>query len=60
MKKSYSSLSNAEFVALVRRAVQQEKTVEPKASTLQLLKNMARNYRTMPQLPEELQGYVLS
>ena len=60
MKKSYSSLSNTEFATLVRKAVRQEKTVEPKASTLQFLKNLARNYRTIPQVPEELQGFVLS
>ena len=60
MKKSYSSLSNAEFATLVRKAVRQEKPVEPKASTLQFLKSLARNYRTIPQVSDELQGYVLS
>ena len=60
MKKSYSSLSDTEFATLVRKVVRQEKAVEPKASTLQFLKNLARNYRTIPQMPEELQGYVLS
>ena len=44
----------------MRKAVRQEKVVEPKASTLQFLKNLARNYRALPQVPEELQGYVLS
>ena len=34
--------------------------MEPKASTLQFLKDLARNYRAMPQVPEGLQGYVLS
>ena len=60
MKKSYSSLSNTEFATLVRKAVRQEKMMGPKASTLQFLKKLARNYRTIPQMPEELQGYVLS
>lgn len=60
MKKSYTSLSNTEFAALVRKSVRQEKKVEPKESTLQFLKNLARNYRIVPQVPEELQGYVLS
>ena len=60
MKKSYTSLSNTEFAALVLKSVRQEKQVEPKASTLQFLKNLARNYRIVPQVPEELQGYVLS
>lgn len=60
MKKSYTSLSNTEFAALVRKAVRQEKVVEPKESTLQFLKNLARNYRIVPKVPEDLQGYVLS
>ena len=60
MKKSYTSLSNTEFAALVRKSVRQEKKVEPKESTLQFLKNLTRNYRIVPQVPEELQGYVLS
>lgn len=60
MKKNYTSLSHTEFTALVRRAVRQEKTVAPKASTLQFLKTLARNYRIVPQVPEELQEYVLS
>ena len=60
MKKSFTSLSNTEFAALVRRTVRQEKTIEPKASTLQFLKDFARNYRAVPQAPEELCGYVLS
>ena len=60
MKKHFTSLTNSEFAALVRRTVRQEKEVEPKTSTLQLLKDFARNYRVVPQVPEELQGYVLS
>ena len=60
MKKTITSLTNTEFTALVRRTVRQEKMVEPKASTLQFLKDLARNYRVVPQVPEELQGYVLS
>ena len=60
MKKHLTSLTNSEFAALVRRTVRQEKMVEPKASTLQFLKDLARNYRVVPQVPEELQGYVLS
>ena len=60
MKKHFTSLSNTEFAALVRKAVRQEKAVEPKETTLQLLKNLARNYRAIPQVPEELCGYVLS
>lgn len=60
MKKNYASISNTEFAALVRKAVCQEKAVVPKTSTLQFLKNLARNYRVIPQMPDELQGYVLS
>ena len=60
MKKNYASISNTEFAALVRKAVRQEKTVVPKTSTLEFLKNLARNYRVIPQMPDELQGYVLS
>lgn len=60
MKKDYTSLSNTEFAALVRKYVRQEKIIAPKESTLQFLKNLARNYRIVPQMPEELQGYVLS
>ena len=60
MKKNFTSLSNTEFAALVRKAVRQDKVVKPKESTLQFLKNLARNYRVVPQVPEDLQGYVLS
>ena len=60
MKKHLTSLTNSEFAALVRRTVRQEKTVEPKTSTLQFLKDLARNDRVVPQVPDGLQGYVLS
>lgn len=60
MKKNYTSLSNIEFAALVCKAVRQEKAVSPKESTLQFLKSIARNYRVVTQVPDELQGYVLS
>lgn len=60
MEKKSTSLTNLEFAALVRKAVRQEKAVSPKESTLQFLKKIARNYRIVPQVPEELQGYVLS
>ncbi len=60
MKKTFTSLSNVEFAALVRKAVRQEQTVEPKESTLQFLKNLARNYRASERMPNGLQGYVLS
>ena len=60
MKKNYTSLSDNEFAALVRKAVSQEKEMAPKESTLQFLKNLARNYRIVPKVPDELQGYVLS
>ena len=60
MKKSFTSLTNTEFTALVRKAVRQEKVVEPKESTLQFLKGFARNYRAIPQTSEGLCGYVLS
>ena len=60
MKKSFTSLAHTEFTALVRKAVRQEKTIAPKESTLQFLKSLARNYRAVSQVPEELQGYVLS
>lgn len=60
MKKNFTSLSNTEFAALVRKAVRQEQKVEPKESTLQFLKNLARNYRASERIPEDLRGYVLS
>ena len=60
MEKKSTSLTNMEFAALVRKAVRQEKAVSPKESTLQFLKKIARNYRIVPQVPEELQGYALS
>ena len=60
MKKHFTSLSNTEFAALVCKSVRQEELVTPKVSTLQFLKNLARNYRIVPQLPEDLQGYVMS
>ena len=60
MKKTITSLTNTEFAALVRRTVRQEKPVAPKTATLQFLKDLARNYRVIPQVPEDLQGYVLS
>ena len=60
MEKKSTSLTNMEFAALVRKADRQEKAVSPKESTLQFLKKIARNYRIVPQVPEELQGYVLS
>ena len=60
MEKKSTSLTNMEFAALVRKAVRQEKAASPKESTLQFLKKIARNYRIVPQVPEELQGYVLS
>lgn len=60
MNKRFTSLSNSELAALVRTIVRKEKTVEPKESTLLFLKNLARNYRVVERMPEELQGYVLS
>lgn len=60
MKKKSTSLSNTEFAALVRKAIRQEQKVEPKESTLQFLKNLARNYRATERMPDDLQGYVLS
>ena len=60
MKKHFTSLSNIEFAALVRKSVRQEEIVAPKVSTLQFLKDLARNYRVVSQLPENLQGYVMS
>lgn len=60
MKRNFTPLSNTEFAALVRKAIRQEKEVEPKESTLQFLKKLARNYRAEGSMPENLQGYVLS
>lgn len=60
MRKDFTPLSNTEFVVLVRKAVRQEKVAEPKESTLQFLKKLARNYRAAGTIPEDLQGYVLS
>lgn len=60
MKNSLTPLSNTEFAALVRKAVRQEKVAEPKESTLQFLKKLARNYRAVGTTPEDLQGYMLS
>lgn len=60
MNRNSTPLSNVEFAALVRKVVSQEKEVKPKDSTLQFLKKLARNYRTIESMPEGLQGYVLS
>jgi len=59
MKKKITSLSHTEFAVLVRRVVRQEEPMEPKESTLQFLKTLARNYRASERMPEGLQGYVL-
>ena len=32
---------------------------QPSEKTLDFLRNLARNYRTMPQLPQGLQGIIL-
>lgn len=60
MNNDSTLFSTSEFVALVRKAVKQEKTRQPKESIVALLKNFAYNYRADVSMPEDLQGYVLS
>lgn len=60
MKRRFTPLTDTELAVLVRKAIRQDKAVEPKESTLQFLKNLAHNYRAVPHVSDELQGYVLS
>ena len=60
MNNDSTLFSTSEFVALVRKAVKQEKTRQPIESIVVLLKNFAYNYRADVSMPEDLRGYVLS
>ncbi len=60
MDKKFTLLSTTEFASLVRKAIKQEKTAEPKMSTVRFLKDFARNYRANANMPSGLQGYMLS
>ena len=60
MEIKFTHLSSSEFAALVRKAIKQEKTSEPRKSTVRFLKDFARNYRANTNLPSGLQGYMLS
>lgn len=60
MHDEYTLLSISDFSALVRKVIRQDKAPKPKESTLQLLKDFARNYRANTNMPEGMQGYMLS
>ena len=60
MDKKFTLHSTTEFASLVRKAIKQEKTAEPKMSTVRFLKDFARNYRANANMPSGLQGYMLS
>ena len=60
MEHNFTLLSTTEIAALVRRAAKQEKVLQPQSSSIQFLKNFARNYRANTPLPQGLQGYTLS
>lgn len=60
MDRNSTSFSTTEFAALVRKAVKQDKIRYPKESTLVRLKSFAYNYRAHNNLPDGLQGYMLS
>lgn len=60
MDKDYTHFSTSEFSALVRKSIKQEKLHRPKESCIELLKNFARNYRANMNMPDGLQGYMLS
>jgi hypothetical protein len=60
MEHNFTLLSTTEIAALVRRAAKQEKLLQPQSSSIQFLKNLARNYRANTTLPQGLQGYTLS
>jgi len=60
MNDEYSLLPTSEFAALVRKVIKQEKLRRPKETTILLLKDFARNYRANKEMPEGLQGYLLS
>ena len=60
MDKDSTLFSTSEFAALVRKAVKQERTRQPKESIVVLLKDFAYNYRANANMPDGLQGYMLS
>ena len=60
MDKKSTSSSTANFAALVRKAIKQEKTVQPQHSTIRFIKDFASNYRANVNMPSGLQGYMLS
>ena len=60
MEQHSTLLSTTQFAALVRKAAKQEVILQPKMSSLRFLKDFARNYRTNANLPQGMQGYMLS
>lgn len=60
MNHNSTLLSTTEFAALVRKAAKQEEMLQPKASSIRFLKDLARNYRVNATMPQGLQGYMLS
>lgn len=60
MDNNFTHISTSEFAALVCKVVKQEKVRQPKVSTVNFLKNFARNYRANSNMPDGLQGYMLS
>ena len=60
MNDEYSLLPTSLFAALGRKLIKQEKLRRPKETTILLLKDFARNYRANKEMPEGLQGYLLS
>ncbi len=61
MDRDFTPLSvTSEFAALVRQAVCGEKTHEPRETTLQYLKAVARTLKVKKDLPRGIQEYMLS
>lgn len=55
-----STLSTSELASLVKMAICQHPTFNPKPTTLLTIRKIARNYRADASLPDGLQGYMLS
>ena len=60
MKHHSTLLPTTEFAALVRKAIKQEKVLQPKTSSVRFLQDFARNYRVNANMPQGLQEYMLS
>ena len=60
MEHNSTLLSTTQFAALVRQAIKQEEILQPKMSSIGFLKDFARNYRANTNMPQGLQGYMLS